>query len=230
MKGRPAAVRPEFGPTLPALLAQRRGMRPRTVGIAFLAAVLVLGALLATRGPWADPRTEIVHDERAIGGSYPVFRISYPEDVLRRATPSLSERGPDLERLVGRRRNLRLTITVRRFQPTAKIDIDPFGSLPLHADQHIRALQSSLAGFDLRAERHLRVNWDPGYDIRFRYRDGRARMYGRDMIAFPTETARDGAVLLSLRHRLPGKQAASDAQDDLAEAHRALRSFAFGLD
>ncbi len=220
MEGRPAAVRAEFGPTLPALLAQRRGVRPRTVAMAFLVAVLVLGALLATRGPWADPRTEIVHR------GDPTFRISYPGDVLRRAAPQPGE----LERLVGRRRSLALTVTVRRFEPRSAVDVDPFGSLPLHADQHIRRLRASLPGFDLRAERHLRVNWDPGYDIRFRHRDGRARIYGRDMIAFPTETARDGAVLLSLRHRLLGKAAPAEAQDDLTEAHRALRSFAFGLD
>ena len=64
--------------------------------------------------------------------------------------------------------------------------------------------------------------------MRFRYGD---RMYGRDMIAFPGEDARSGAVLLSLRHRVPrGRAAAAAARDDLAEAHRALRSFAFGLE
>ena len=194
-------------------------MRPRTVAAAFAVLVVVLGALLAMRGPWADPRTEIAHRGE------PTFRISYPEEILRRGTA----RDGELERLTGVNRKLAATITVRRFEPASPVDADPFGSLPLYADQHAKRLQASLAGFDLRSERHLRVNWDPGYDLRFRYRDGGTRMYGRDMIAFPTEQSRGGAVLLSLRHRVLGRKAAAAAADDLGEAHRALRSFAFGL-
>ena len=221
MEGRTGPVRAEFGPTLPALLRARRGLSPRATAVAFGVLVLVLGALLATRGPWADQRTEITHRGE------PTFRIAYPDDVLRRATPQPGE----LERLAGVRRNLRLAVTVRRFEPAAPVDVAPFGSLPIYADQHVRRLRETLAGFDLREERHLRVNWDPGYDIRFRYRDERGRRtYGRDMIAFPTEEARSGAVLLSLRHRVLGRAAAARAQDDVAEAHRALRSFAFGLE
>lgn len=220
MEGRPASVRPEFGPTLPALLNARRGVRPRTVAIAFGVLVLALGALLAARGPWADPRTEITHR------GDPTFRLSFPEDVLRRANPQPGE----LERLAGVKKRLGIEITVRRFAPAQPIDLDPYGSLPLYADQHVKRLQTSLAGFDLRSERHLRVNWDPGYDLRFRYRKGNRRIYGRDMIAFPTEQSRTGGVLLSLRHRVLGRRAAAAAADDLAEAHRALRSFAFGLE
>ena len=211
-------MRPEFGPTLGDVLRARRGVSPRAAMAVFAVVVVVLGALLATRGPWADPRVEITHR------SGMVFRISYPEDVLRRAPAQPGE----LERLVGVRRRLGLTITVRRFTPRAPIDVAPFGALPLYAEEHVAELARSLPGFSLREERHLRVNWDPGYDMRFRYGD---RMYGRDMIAFPGEDARSGAVLLSLRHRIPRtRAAAAAARDDLAEAHRALRSFAFGLE
>jgi hypothetical protein len=216
VKGR--AVRPEFGPSLGDVLRARRGVSPRVAVAVFAAVVAVLGLLLATRGPWADPRVEIAHREGT------VFRISYPDDVLRRAEPQPGE----LERLVGVRRRLGLTITVRPFTPRDPVDVAPFGALPLYAHDHVASLRRSLPGFSLREERHLRVNWDPGYDVRFRYGD---RMYGRDMIAFPGEDARSGAVMLSLRHRIPrGRAAASAARDDLAEAHRALRSFAFGLE
>ena len=216
MEGR--AVRREFGPSLGDVLRARRGVSPRVAVAVFAAVVLVLGLLLATRGPWADPRVEITHREGT------VFRISYPDDVLRRAEAQPGE----LERLVGIKRRLGLTITVRPFTPRKPVDVAPFGALPLYAHDHVTELQRSLPGFALREERHLRVNWDPGYDLRFRYGD---RMYGRDMIAFPGEDARTGAVLLSLRHRVPrGRAAAAAARDDLAEAHRALRSFAFGLE
>ena len=218
MEGRGGVVRPEFGPSLGDVLRARRGVSPRVALAVFGLAVVVLGVLLATRGPWADPRTEITHREGI------VFRISYPDDVLRRAPAQAGE----LERLAGLRRALRLTITVRPFTPRTPLDIAPFGALPLYAHDHVAGLERSLPGFVLREERHLRVNWDPGYDMRFRYGD---RMYGRDMIAFPGEGARSGAVLLSLRHRVPrGRAAAAAARDDLAEAHRALRSFAFGLE
>jgi hypothetical protein len=211
-------VRPEFGPTLPAVLRARRGVSPRATLIVFGVVVVVLGALLATRGPWADPRTEITHRTGL------VFRIAYPDDVLRRAAAGPGE----LERLAGLRRSLDVTVTVRRFTPRAPLDVAPFGALPIYAHDHADALARSLPGFDLREERHLRVNWAPGYDMRFRYGD---RMYGRDMIVFPEEDSRRGAVLLSLRHRIPrGRAAAAAARDDLAAVHRALRSVAFGLE
>ncbi len=211
-------MRPEFGPSLGDVLRARRGVSPRAALAVFAVVVAVLGALLATRGPWADPRTEITHREGI------VFRFSYPEDVLRRVSAQPGE----LERFVGVRKRLGLTVTVRPFTPRTPVDVAPFGALPLYAHDHIASLKETLPGFALREERHLRVNWDPGYDIRFRYGD---RLYGRDMIAFPGEDARKGAVLLSLRHRVPkGRKAAAAAKDDLAEAHRALRSFAFGLD
>lgn len=214
MEGHPGVVRPEFGPSLPALLGAR--LRPRITAAVFLALVAGLGFLLVTRGPWADPRVEIAHR------GDPAFRIAYPDDRMRRATPQRGE----LERLVGRRRGLALTITVRRYEPASPLDVAPFGALPLYGDDHIGRLRASLPAFDLREERHLRVNWAPGYDIRFRYGPG---MYGRDTIVFPGGNSRTGAVLLSLRHRIPRGRSAAAAREDLAEAHRALRSFAFGL-
>ena len=215
MEGDPGVVRPEFGPSLPALLRTR--LRPRITSAVLLAVVAVLGFLFVTRGHWADPRAEITHRGE------PAFRIAYPDDRMRRAAPQADE----LARIVGRRPSLALTLTVRRFTPESPLDVAPFGALPLYGGDHIGRLRASLPGFDLRDERHLRVNWVPGYDIRFRYAP---RMYGRDTIVFPEENSRTGAVLLSLRHRIPRGGDAAAAREDLAEAHRALRSFAFGLD
>src|SRR3989442_1793010 len=96
---------PDLGPSLPALLRRRFGVRERVttaVAIAIAAAVTV-GVLVHS---YATRPTQIVYR----GG--PTFNLQYSSDVLRRVSPS----DGDLVRLELRRAKLFASITIGRLR------------------------------------------------------------------------------------------------------------------
>lgn len=212
-------TRAGFGPTLPELLHDRLGVAPRTATIACIAvAVLALAAVGAAAWP-GDGRALLVHRG-------PDFRLLYSPEVLRPVAPREGEH----ERLEGRHGPLSLVVTVRPFGAASLPGLGPVAALPIHADAHIAALARRLTGFRLREQRHLRVNWAPGYDIRFGAGPPGAREYGRDLIVFPDEVSTTGAMLLSLRVRRARRVVDRPTEDRIAAAHRVLRSFSFGIE
>ena len=199
-----STLRPEHGPTLPALLRRRLGIPVR----ATVAAVLVLaGALVAAA-------LALGGDDRAmlVQRSDPQFTLLYTESAVR----PVDATGGELARLQARRRALGATLTVRRL-PDSDL---PFGALPLYAHDHIR----SLGGVDIRQEGRERVWGAPGYRVEFRDGD----VFGLDVFVFPDDVGIEGGVLLSMRQNRPPGGLDEGDRHALDEVRRVQRSFQFG--
>lgn len=214
----PSLVRPQFGPTLPALLQRRLGIPPRVtlaaIALLLLAAVVAIAVRLR-----ADDTVELVHR------SPPAFTLLYVPEVVRPAPA----RGDELLRLAARSRGVVLTVTVRplRLPPYRGVAA---GALPVHAEHHMATLRRSLDGFDLRGEGRARVNDVPGYQIAYRAGSAPRLTYGRDLLVVPDRPkARDG-VVISMRQANTGAPLTAADFDAIASAKRAFRSFRFGTE
>ena len=152
-------VRPEFEPTLPALVRRRFGVRERvTVGLVVGAVVLIAVAALVVR-PRVDSVSKLSYDGE------PAFNLLYANRALHEADP----RPGELTRLEGRRGRQSVTITVRPLAlPPYEGDV-AHGLLPVYASRHIESLAQELDRFRLLEEHRTRINGAPGYEVRFRY-------------------------------------------------------------
>jgi hypothetical protein len=211
-------ARPDFGPTLPALLRRRFGVRERvTVAAAVaLVAAVAAGALVysyATR------------PERLVYRAGPTFNLQYSEDVLRRVPPS----GDELVRLEARRGTLTASITVIRLRLPSYAGNVTSGLLPVYVDSYERRLRAVASDFKLRDEGSARVNDAQGYQVGFRTGPPGNFTFGRDILLLPTdEDVRDG-VVLRLRQTKVGPLTERD-QDFLDDVRKAFKSFNFGTD
>lgn len=208
-------VRPEFEPTLPALVRRRFGVRERiTVGLVVGAVVLIAVAALVVR-PRVDSVSELVHS------GAPAFDLLYANGALHEADP----RPGEIARLEGRRGRQSTTITVRPLAlPQYEGDV-AHGLLPVYASGHIESLAQELDGFQLLDEHRTRINGAPGYEIRFRY--GQTTL-GTDTMLLPDEEDARGAVLLSLRRTVDGKLGLGKREKEFADlASEAFRSFEY---
>ncbi|MFL5844381.1 MAG: hypothetical protein ACJ762_06775 [Solirubrobacteraceae bacterium] len=211
------SVRPEFGPSLPALLGAR-GVSRRTMGIG--AAVLALAAV----GAWLliaslRDRATLVAD------GPPVFNLVYAPSILREARP----RDGELARLVGRRKRIAVAITVRPIEVPSYARGDVVGGyLPILAERRLHELQEIYGDVEVYDEGKARISDQPGYQIGFGARTpaGR-RVFGRDAYVFPDDPGATKGVLLSLRRVLHRKQRTAE-QDFFDKAKDAYASFAFG--
>jgi hypothetical protein len=209
-------VRPEFEPTLPALVRRRFGVRERvTVGLVVATVVLVAAAALVVR-PRVDGVSKLVH------GDDPAFNLVYANGALHEEEPATGE----LARLGGRRGRQSVTIAVRPLAlPPHEGDV-AHGLLPVYASGHIERLERELDGFKLTAEHRTRLNGAPGYEMRFRYGD---TTLGTDTILLPDEEDERGAVLLSMRRTVDGKLGLGKREKRFADlASEAFRSFEYG--
>ena len=209
-------VRPEFEPTLPALVRRRFGLRERvTVALVAVAIVLVAVAALVVR-PRVDGVSKLVHDGE------PAFNLLYANGPLHEADP----RAGELARIEGRRGRQSVTITVRPLTlPPHEGDV-AHGLLPVYASGRIEALERELGGFQLTAEHRTRINGAPGYEMRFQYG---STTLGTDTIVLPDEEDERGAVLLSMRRTVDGKLRLGKREKEFADrASEAFRSFEYG--
>ena len=212
-------VRPEFEPTLPALVRRRFGLPERaTIALLLLAVAAIAAALLLVR-PRVDGEAQLVHRED------PVFNLVYATGALREVEPHPGE----LARLEGRRGRQAVAITARPLELPAYEGDVAHGLLPTYASGHLRELASTLDRFQLRAEHRTRINDAPGYEIRFRSGAPGNATFGTDTLVVPDEEETEGALLLSMRREVDGPLKLSDAEKNFADdASEAFRSLYFG--
>ena len=210
------SVRPEFGPTLPALLLAR-GVSRRALAIGSAALVLAAVAAVIAIRAGRDEATLVV-------AGPPTFNLVYPPSQLHEAPP----RSGELFRLAGRSPHGSVTISGRA------VIVPPYpggdvvgGYLPILAEQRLEQLHALYGSVEVFDEGKARINLFPGYQIGFGAQRGGHRIFGRDTYVFPGEgDARDG-VLLSLRRDVTGR---ANATDDafFKTAKLVFTSFAFG--
>ncbi len=212
-------VRPGFGETLPALLQRTRGIAPRiTVGVIAALLVLLGVAVLVLRDPY-DGNTQLVHDSK------PVFNLLYGGG-LKVAAPE----GDEAARLLGRRGEVEVGVTVRPFElPAYRGDVS--GVLPIVMTNRARSLAGSLAGFRQTADGKGRISKAPGYQVEFTYGSRARPGYGLDVLIVAPETPRaTQGLLISLRQTRGAKRPPVPGRELTKAARSALRSVRFGRD
>jgi hypothetical protein len=207
-------VRPEFGPTLPALLRERFGLPPRATIAAVILLVVAAGIVAVAVRPGTPGDAQFVHE------GDPEFNMLYTSDMLDRAEP----RGTELVRFEGERGPQRVAVTVSPLELRAAGGDVSHAQLPLYASAHIDRLREQFDGFQLVDEGRARVGNSPGYEVTFRAGD---QMFGSDVMVVPGEDDARGAALVSLRREVSGPLG-EEAHELSAAARSAFRSFAFG--
>jgi len=212
-------VRPEFQPTLPALVRRRWGVRERTTVVLIVLALLAAVAALVLVRPRVDRIGKVVHREE------PAFTLEYRNDLFHEVSPEAGE----LARLEGRRGRQSVEISVRPLElPEHEGDV-VHALLPVYASGHIRRLAAEHDGFELRGENRARLREAPGYEVRFRTGPPGRRTFGNDLIVVPDEEETEGALLISLRREIEGPVRLSGAEEEFADlATMATRSVRYG--
>jgi hypothetical protein len=209
-------VRPEFGPPLTVLLRRRAGV-PAALTLALVAALVVLGGLVALLVRPGDDGTQLVHEGE------PVFNVLYEPDALHQAEP----RAGELLRLEGRRGGQTVAVTVQPLSLPAFDGDVSHALLPSFASGHVDQLRARLTGFRLEDEGRARVNDAPGYEVTFRSGAAGDLTYGSDVLLVPNEDETTGAVVISLRRHVTGPLG-KPAHELTGSARKAFRSFRYG--
>ena len=207
------SVRPEFGPSLPALLASR-GVSRRAMALGAVA--LVLAAVAAWLGIGA-----LRDREHLVVDGPPQFNLVYAPSVLTEQEP----REDELVRLEGERPNLSVELTVRPVDvPAAEGENVVGGYLPILAERRLADLADLYGPVGVIDEGKSRINGQPGYQIGFRTMRGDDRLFGRDAYVFPDEPGATEGLLLSLRRTIRRKQTPADEEfyDKVKEAFSSL--------
>jgi hypothetical protein len=214
-------VKPEFEPTLPALVRRRTGLPERgTVALLVVLAVLIAVGAVVIR-PRVDGESVLVHR------SDPVFNLAYATDVGRAVEP----RGRELARLEGRRGRQSVAITARALALPDHEGDAAHGMLPVYASRHIRELAAQHERFRLREQHRARINDAPGYELRFQSGPPGRTTIGTDTLLLPDEETEEGAVVLSMRRTVQGPLKLGRAEQRFARrASEAFRSFTYGTE
>jgi hypothetical protein len=208
----------DFGPSLPALLHRRFGVRERvSTAVAVALALLVTGGLLV--------RSYATRPEQVVYRVGPVFNLQYSRKVLRRVTPSAGE----FVRLEARHGKLFASITVDRLRVPAYPGNVTAGLLPVYVDGYEQQLRRSAHAFVLRDEGSAHVNSAQGYQVGFRSGPPGHFTWGRDMLLLPGDVNVREGVLLRLRQSKVGTVNKHDV-NLLDSVRRAFKSFDFGTD
>lgn len=174
-------VKPELGPTLPALLRgpwRRAGRRTRRalIVVAVAGVVLALAAITALR--ISRGLTSVVRT------GPPAINLAYPDDRLGVAPRARGEvlRLRTLPGIAGPE-----TLTVRDGGPAPPRRLgDPVAQLALRFAPLEREV-ASLPGFAVRSEGRVRVNEASGWQLRFQYLEAGRTFYGVRMLLTPDE-------------------------------------------
>jgi hypothetical protein len=208
----------DFGPTLPALLRRRFGIRERvTTAVAVALVAVVAGAVLA--GVLLTGPRQLTYR------AGPTFNLQYDGDVVHRVAP----RGDELVRLEAHRGVLAASITVSPLQLPAYGGNVTSGLLPVYVDRFERELTSSTSGFVERDEGSARVNDGQGYQLGFQSGPAGLPTWGRDILLVPRDVDVTEGVVLRLRQTKAGAFTKHD-QGFLGHVRKAFWSFNFGTD
>ena len=219
-----SVVRPEFGPTLPELLAPRIRALPRIaqVGLAVLAAVVVvLAALFLLRREENDGRLQaVVREPIAYNLVYPPSLQSvrpHAGETLRLETPPATT-APQ-------------SFAVKPFK-LPPYRGDSTGILTLMSANMITRMRAQYPDFVWRGDGRVNYNRQPGYEILFQAKiDGRTT-YGRRTILLPggdtpPKAGVDITMLAARSDAIPRVDAVGSARGALKTA---IRSFRFGTE
>jgi len=211
------AMKPEYGPTLPQLLAPRP--LPVRLAAAALALAIVLGAAFIAITSRPDEEAVLVREpvtfNLVYGGQWERVRRTGALVALRNA----GARGLFLD-----------SYTIRDLRLPAYRGVAG-GSLPIFADDYVRRISGRYTDFEQVSEGRARINNAIGYEVTFRARLGARRLYGRHylLVAEEPDGLRRGVVI-----ELASTPAAGTPSADDIGAHGALktplRSFRFGED
>ena len=219
-----SVVRPEFGPTLPELLAPRIRALPRIaqVGLAVLAAVVVvLAALFLLRREENDGRLQAVVREPI------AYNLVYPPTLAR-----VAPQGRETLRLqtpAGAKDPQSFAVTPYTLPPYKG---DSTGILTLTSANMISRMGQTIPGFVWRGDGRVNYNRQPGYEILFQAKiDGRTT-YGRRTILLPggdtpPKAGVDITMLAARSEAIPRVDAIGAAAGALKTA---IRSFRFGTE
>ena len=218
--GAPGAppVLPDFGPTLPALLRRRFGLRERVTTAVAVALVAVVGVAALAGVLLTGPRQLTYR-----GG--PTFNILYDGGVLHRVAP----RGDELVRLEAHRGVITASITVSPLRLPAYGGNVTSGLLPVYEDRFERELTSSTTGFVEHDDGRARVNDGQGYQLGFQSGPRGLPTWGRDILLVPRDEGVTTGVVLHLRQTKAGSFTKHD-QGFLGHVRKAFWSFNFGTD
>ena len=219
--GEPSApvVRPEFGPTLPAVLRTRFGLSPRASVLAvagLVTAVVLAGVLVTIR----DRNTKLVHR-----GEPFTFNVVITPELRRQA-----ERGDELLRVAGRAGGIDLAVTVSPLSIPAYGDATGSAYLAVYADGYLGARRGELDGFRLIEEGRQRRDDVPGYQVVYRSGPPGRDVIWRDTLLIPEEPATREGVLLRMRQERLRPRIGARGRKLIGAGRRAFRSFAPGTE
>jgi len=172
-----SVVRPEFGPTLPELLAPRVRALPRAaqIALAVLAALVVGGAVYVV-----VHRREADERPQAVVRSPIAYNLLYTAPLER-----VAPRGRETLRLqtrAGASAPQSFTVTPYKLPPYKG---DATGILTLQSANMITQMRRTIPGFVWRGDGRVNYNRQPGYEILYQAKiDGRTT-YGRRTILLP---------------------------------------------
>jgi hypothetical protein len=218
-------VRPEFGPTLPELLAPRVRALPRAVQVALVvvAALVVAGAVFV-----------VVHRKEADQRPQAVVRAPVAFNLL--VAPPLERvapRGRETLRLqtpAGTAAPQRLTVTPYKLPPYHG---DPTGILTLESANMIAQMRRTIPGFVWRGDGRVNYNRQPGYEILYQARIGGKTTYGRRTILLPggdtpPKEGVDISMVAARSDSIPRVDAVGATNGSALKT--AIRSFRFGTE
>jgi hypothetical protein len=213
-------VRPEYGPSLPALLEARLRV-PRRVTIAVAVALLVLAGVVVLLAAGGGDTRYVNHDK-------PVFNLRYAGDALRHQTPPPPGWALVLDAHRGGKFVQSLAVKPLTLPPH-RGGISSF--LPVYADAYERALARSLTNFKAVDEGKARINDAPGYQITYTADRGGRAVFGRDVLLVPEDVpgAREGVVMRLLQTHAAGVHDARFV-GTAGAIKKPYRSFRFGTD
>jgi hypothetical protein len=209
-----SVVKPQFGPTLPQLVATLP-RTPRVAVVALVALLIAGGALLALRARAGETQA-IVHGPTT-------FNLVYGPQLERVSRPGA------LLALRRERGGLFLDSYVVR-----PLELPPYrgavgGMLPVYAGHYLDGLHRRYGAFELEADGRTRINNAVGYQLVLRARRGARTLYVRHMLLVPEtpEGARRGVVV-----ELESTPAAGTPNavgiGNAGPLKQAMRSFRFG--
>jgi hypothetical protein len=218
-----SVVRPEFGPTLPALLGPRIRALPRGAQVvlaALTAVVVVVLAYVVLTGTEDNRPHAVVREPIA-------YNLIYPAPLVR-VRPHAGE-------------TLRLETPPGTTAPQS-FAVKPFRLPPYHGDSTgvltfmsanmITRMGATYPGFVWRGDGRVNYNRQPGYEIVFQAKIGGRTTYGRRTLLVPADQAvpREGVDITMLAARSPAVPRVDAVGSASGALKTAIRSFRFGTD
>lgn len=211
-----SVVKPEFGPTLPQVVAALP--RPARAAVIVLTALLVAGGAIFARSTRADETNVVVRGAVT-------FNLTYGPQLHRVMRPG------ELLALDRDRDGLFLDSYVVR-----RLDLPPYpgavgGVLPVYANRYLATLRRRYGAFELAADGRTRINNAIGHQLVLRTRRGGRTLYVRHLLLVPDD--RDGlrhGVVIELESTPAAGTPNAAGVGNAGPLKQAMRSFRFGTD